>query len=314
MEERERRGIPPSLFGENMHTVKIKAYAKINLTLEIVGAENGYHALDSLVASVDIFDSITLRKRKDNLSSVTMRGMGSEGIPPETNNALKAAELFSQRYGVTGADITVYKNIPMGAGLGGSSADAAGVLCGMAKLYSVEDFEGLGELADKLGSDTKYMLRGGYARMCGRGTELAYKDIERTLYLLLLFPNGSVNTGACYRAYDELGKTVSKGATEACLHALEQGDLRGVGEAMSNDLYLPAASLNDEVKRAYDEAVSFAPLGVTMTGSGSCVTALFETRELCEWAKSRYYGNFKTAVVKTVVPEKIKAWRNPFAL
>ena len=122
-----------------MNTVKIKAYAKINLTLEIEGMENGYHLLDSLVASVDIFDLLVLKKRKGRLSAVTMHGMGSESIPPERNNALKAAEEFSAEFGTDGADITVFKNIPIGTGLGGSSADISGVLKGMARLYGIED-------------------------------------------------------------------------------------------------------------------------------------------------------------------------------
>ena len=65
-----------------MKTVKLKSYAKINLTLEILGIEGGYHLLDSLVASVDLYDIILLKKRNDQLSHVTMKGMGSEGIPP----------------------------------------------------------------------------------------------------------------------------------------------------------------------------------------------------------------------------------------
>ena len=85
-----------------MNTVKIKAYAKVNLTLEIEGMENGYHLLDSLVASIDIFDLLVLKKRKGRLSAVTMHGMGSESIPPERNNALKAAEEFSAEFGTAG--------------------------------------------------------------------------------------------------------------------------------------------------------------------------------------------------------------------
>ena len=88
-----------------MNTLKINSYAKVNLTLEITGVENGYHMLDSLVASIDLFDRIVLKKRKDTLSSVRMVGMGSESIPPEKNNALKAAEAFSEKFGVNGADI-----------------------------------------------------------------------------------------------------------------------------------------------------------------------------------------------------------------
>lgn len=298
-----------------MNTVRVKSYAKINLTLEITGVEGEYHMLDSLVASVDIFDAITLKKRKDSLSSVMMHGLGSESIPPEKNNALEAAELFSRKYGVNGADITVYKNIPMGAGLGGSSADAAGVLNGMAKLYGIEDDEGLGELADALGSDTKYMLKGGFARMQGRGTRLTKLAIKEKLHFLLIAPTSSVNTGACYRAFDtqENPQRVD-GATEKCIAALTAKNINEAGRYLTNDLYAPAAELNPDVKTAYDEAMSFAPIAAFMTGSGSGVLALFETRELCEWAKSRYYGKYQTTVIKTVIPDEIKAWKNPFVI
>ena len=86
-----------------------------------------------------------------------------------------------------------------------------------------------------------------------------------------------------------------------------------------NDLYIPALHLNKDVETAFEEAKSFSPLGVTMTGSGSCVLALFETKELCEWAKSRYKGKFRTYVVQTLAPdylEKKKSFRltNPFVL
>ena len=300
-----------------MNTVKIKAYAKINLTLEIVGREQNFHLLDSLVASVDLFDLIVLKKRKDKLSSVTMRGLGSESIPPEQNNALKAAERFSEKFGVCGADITVYKNIPLGAGLGGSSADASGVLNGMAKLYGVSDEQAIDELADGLGSDVKYMRKGGYARMQGRGEKITSLAIGQTLHFLALMPPSPVNTGACYREYDALptpSKTVS--ATEKAVAALLENNVEEAGRYLTNDLFMPAARLNGQVQEAFDAAKSFSPLGAVMTGSGSCVLALFETKELCEWAKSRYRGKCRAFAIKTVLPEKPngRVWKNPFVL
>ena len=85
-----------------------------------------------------------------------------------------------------------------------------------------------------------------------------------------------------------------------------------------NDLYAPALHLNEDVKQAYGEAISFSPIGVTMSGSGSTVLALFDTPELCQWAQSRYWGKFRTYVVKTVIPNYTKTktfgWRNPFVL
>ncbi len=305
------------LGGQAMATVKIKAHAKINLTLEITGVENGFHMLDSLVASLDMHDIIVLKKRKDKLSSITMKGLGSEHIPPENNNALKAAEAFSKRFSTNGVDITVYKNIPLGGGLGGSSADVSGVLNGMAKLYKIEDEAVLEEIADELGSDTKYMLKGGFARMQGRGEKVDFLDIHEQLHFLMLCPKSSVNTKECYRKYDELPKTLEwkESQTEGCIRALRQKDIKGAGMYLTNDLYIPATHLNADVEQAYKECESFSPLGTFMTGSGSCVLALFETKELCEWAKSRYRGKCVAKVVKTIIPKKErKGLRSPWSL
>ena len=292
------------------------------MTLEVLGVENGYHTLDSLVASIDLYDYITLKQKKGKLSSITMRGKGSESIPPEENNALKAAEAFSEKFGTGGAEITVIKDIPIGAGLGGSSADVGGVLRGMAELYGIKDEEGLKELADSLGSDTGYMLTGGYARMQGRGEKITPIDVGTKLYFLLLCPRSSVSSGGCYKKYDELPKTLAyKGSqTEECIEKLYAHDAEGVGRYLMNDLYVPALHLNGDVKTAYDEAKNFSPLGVTMTGSGSGVLALFACKELCEWAKSRYRGKSRAYVVETIIPDyeekkkKPSRWRNPFVL
>ncbi len=302
-----------------MKTVKMKSYAKINLTLEITGVEGGYHTLDSLVASVDIFDLLVLKTRKGKLSSITMKGMGSESIPPEKNNALKAAEEFSAEFGVDGADITVYKNIPIGAGLGGSSADIVGVINGMAKLYGITDRARLKALADRMGSDTGYMLDGGFARMRGRGEIVEKLPLKNTLYMFLLCPKESVSTVECFRAYDGMPKTLEYRGCPAqdCIDFLSKNQVNEVGKYLMNDLFRASCSLNPSVYKAYEEAESFSPLGTCMTGSGSGVFALFETRELCEWAKSRYRGKFDAYVIKTVIPDyegKKKGWRNPFIL
>ena len=304
-----------------MNAVKIKSYAKLNLTLEILGVEGGYHILDSLVASVDMSDLLVLKKRKDKLSSVTMKGMGSESIPPEDNVAWKAAELFSEAFGTGGAEITVYKNIPMNAGMGGSSADAAGVLNGMAKLYGVEDRDALKALADSLGSDTGYMLSGGFARMQGRGEKVTPLDLKNKLHFLLLVPEEGVSSKACYQKFDELPRTLEwrESQTDALIAALRKNDLNEGGRYLMNDLFVPALHLNPSVKKAKEEALSFSPLGATMTGSGSGVVAMFESKELCEWAQSRYRGKSRAYVVSTITPDYQKGkkgfqFRNPFVL
>ncbi len=279
--------------------------------------EKGYHTLDSVVASIDIFDEIVLKKRKGALSRVIMKGMGSESIPPEKNNALKAAEAFSAAFQTDGAEITVYKNIPMGAGLGGSSADVAGVLNGMAKLYNVTDRAKLKEIADALGSDTGYMLNGGFARIRGRGEQVESFSSAQKLHALLICPPTSVSTAACFAAYDAQGKTLEyRGScAEDWMRILREGKANEGGMYLFNDLFRAACSLNEDVAIAKEQGESLSPLGVCMTGSGSAVFALFETKELCLWAKSRYKGKFPTYVIETVVPNYEKrGLKNPFVL
>ena len=299
-----------------MNDTTVRAYAKVNLTLEIVGREDGFHQLDSLVASVDVCDTIHLRKRKGKLSSILMHGQGSEGIPPEKNNALAAAERYSELFGTDGADITVYKDIPIGAGMGGSSADVAGVLLGMQRLYGGATEEQLEALAEQLGSDVKFMLKGGYARMQGRGEILTpIEGVKQPLHFLMLYPPTGVSAGACYREYDRQNETDGKAEqTECAIASLVEGDVEGLGKCLTNDLYLPAATLCADVQKALSEASAFGPLGVQMTGSGSAVLALFESEELCRYAKSRYRGKFRAAVVKTLDPQKQSFLKSPFVL
>ncbi|MDE6868222.1 MAG: 4-(cytidine 5'-diphospho)-2-C-methyl-D-erythritol kinase [Clostridia bacterium] len=281
-----------------MGTVRCKSYAKINLTLKITGEEKGYHTLDSVVASVDLYDLIVLKSRRDKLVSVTMHGCGSESIPFENNNAVRAAENFINEFGTCGADITVYKNIPMGLGLGGSSADSAGVLNGLARLYKINDTVKLKLLADGVGSDTRYMLGGGYARLFGRGDIVKRIESNLRLDILLLAPNGTVSTAECYKRFNAPFSNDCNGAEQA----VANGDKSALAGCVCNDLTAPASILCKDVQTAIDELKEFDPLAVNMTGSGSGVYAIFENPEFCAYAKSRYRGKFRAIQVNTILP------------
>lgn len=284
---------------------RVKAYAKLNLTLSITGNSGGYHMLDSLVGSVDLFDLIVLKKRRDDKVSIQMHGQGTELLPYDQNNAAKAAESYINTFKTHGADITIYKNIPVGAGMGGSSADAAGVIRGMSKLYGAGSERELKELADCLGSDTGYMLSGGYARLTGRGEKVEHINSKLKLNFLILKPHGGVSTAECYKLYDNMPQAMVDTShptqtSQNAIQALISGDSASLGACLSNALYPPAATLNPDVKTAYEELKSFSPLGVNMTGSGSAVYALFENAEFCRWAKSRYKGKFNCYITKTI--------------
>lgn len=284
-----------------MNYIKLKAHAKINLSLDVTGTEGGYHLIDSVVTTIDLSDVIAVKKRRDKLVSVTMHGMGSENISFGENNAVRAAEAFVRQYGTNGADITVWKNIPLGAGLGGSSADVAGVLNAMKTLYGADE-EGVKDIADSLGSDCGYMLYGGYARMRGRGERVQLLDGGPKLDVGIIFPRGGVSTAACYSLFDSVGSPSS--SSDKVLGAVLRGDKAELGRALHNGLYAPAKALNGDIERAYAELAAFDPLGVCMSGSGSAVYAIFENDQFLQYARSRYCGKFSFISAKTYLPRR----------
>ena len=110
-----------------METISVNAYAKVNFTLDILGRTGGYHRLDSLVCTVGLSDSVTAIKRADGRCYVAIEGLDADALP-RANNAVRAAEAFFSAFGGGGAEIRIVRSVPVGAGLGSSSADAAGVL------------------------------------------------------------------------------------------------------------------------------------------------------------------------------------------
>ena len=297
-----------------MFAAKAKSYAKLNLSLNITGTAGGYHLLDSVVTSIDICDTVYAKPRSDGLINVYMHGQNSESIPPEKNNAVKAGEAFVNTFSTRGADIEIYKDIPMGAGLGGSSADAAGVLNALAKLYKISDRAKLKELADALGSDTGYMLDGGFARISGRGDRVEPLGTCRPLYFLLFLPKTPVSTAECFAEYDRAPDPL-RAESARLARALREGNFTEIAHNIYNALEAPACRLNAETAQALEAAKSFSPAAAAVTGSGSAVYALFESEELCRWAKSRCKAKIKTRIVKSVSPAaKRTGMKNPFVL
>lgn len=295
-----------------MNRIKIKSYAKINLGLDVFAPQNGFHQIESVVCSVDIYDLIVLDKRKDKNINITMKGQNSEFIPQEKNVAYLCAQKFINAFNCNGVDITVYKNIPQGAGLGGSSADGAGVLRGLKTLYNISDEEKIYEIASNCGSDIVYMMQGGFAKLSGKGDFVEKLETMLKLNFFLVLPNTAVSTKECYDKFDELN-IKTQYSSRNIASAVSNNDFNGVCENLHNDLYLPAESLNSDVKQALEEIKEFCPDGFSMTGSGSCCFGIFKDFEMCDYAKSRYKGKFKTYAVSSYKEIK-NILKNPFIL
>lgn len=251
--------------------MKAKAYAKINLSLYVTGRRNGLHTLDSIMASVSAFDEVTVRPSDAPASRVV--GMD---VPAEREIALRAARMVYDACGLA-LDVTVEKGIPSGGGMGGSSADGAAVLvCAHALAEREGKTFDVMRLASDLGSDVPFMTVGGVARVLGTGEELRRLDVK-TDFTLTLADLGSVDTAACYRKFDELGTGGAPSRNDELAAALAKGELPQA--LLYNDLTAAAATLNGRVAEAMRSAEA-AGMRVVMTGSGGCVYALGDKREI----------------------------------
>ena len=285
-----------------------KAFAKVNLILNVGRSAGGYHELDSVVTTVNLYDTLIVKSRRDKKINLNLRGVPIRvfaDYEPERDNAFKAAKLYCEKTCSNGVDITLRKNIPFSSGMGGSSTDAAAVLRAMERIYKKgADLEAL---ANELGSDTAYLLNGGACRLKGRGEIITPIEIKNDFYLTVAFAENGVDTAQCFKKFDELsgisccentGESAVNGHIDRFIESLA-GDTPDFS-LCKNDLYAPACTINGEVKDLYEKIKSLSPDGAFMTGSGSTVCAIFQTRELCDWATEKMivFG-YKAKTLKT---------------
>ncbi|MBE6777703.1 MAG: 4-(cytidine 5'-diphospho)-2-C-methyl-D-erythritol kinase [Ruminococcaceae bacterium] len=247
--------------------MKIKANAKINLSLNICGKrEDGYHLIDTVMHSVGLFDELQIEKAE----SITVK-CDKYDIKQEDNIAYRAAELFFEDYGLLGgADITIKKNIPSPAGLGGGSADAAAVLLALRNLYNADiTDQQLRETALKLGADVPFFINGGCRRAEGIGECLTDLKPFKNGYIVLAIAEQKPSTGEMYRIIDS--KPYITCDTEKVINAVEKGDLKALSQNSANSFC--AVWEQSFVKSALQKC---EPLMVSLSGSGPTWFAIFE--------------------------------------
>ena len=277
-----------------MKKITVKGRAKVNLTLDILGVSGGYHLLSSLACSTALSDIITVKKRKDHLITLKNKGIKIDCSLID-NNAYKAAKLFQKTFNTSGVDIIIDKKIPIGGGLGGSSADIAGVLNAMKKLFNVN--ENLEKIANELSSDACYMLKGGYAIMNGRGDKVEWLNANRKLYFVVFIDKESVSSRACYKRYDELNIS-SENCTEQALNAFNKND-ESFFEILKNDLYQPAVTLNPNIELNLIALKNAGAKTAIMTGSGSAVLGVFSNKKERDKVYKILLGRFGNKIIKT---------------
>lgn len=264
--------------------MKLKAKAKINLSLNITGVKNGYHELESVVTEISLADDVYFKKSDE--ISVKYKNFD---IPPEKDNALKALKEFYAVYG-KGAEIVIRKKIPIKSGLGGSSADAVGVLKALKILYPETDEGVLKEIAKKCGSDCLVQYTGGLSVMRGRGESVQPIEFDKKLYFLVLTVDGGVDTAKCFSLFDSSEKV---GFIDN--NRLIDGLKRGEKVFLGNCLTFPAKKLNPRIKEA-EELLKGLYDVVNMSGSGSAIYALFysktQAKKMLKEVRKKYPSAF----------------------
>lgn len=248
--------------------MKIRAYAKINLTLDVCGRRaDGYHLLDSVMQSVSLHDTVTMEC--DDKITVTCSLPQLSG---ENNTAAVAARRFFALTGiVSGARIFIEKRIPSPGGLGGGSADAAAVLYGLDRMYGTRlSSRELSDLALSVGADVPFCLTGGTARVGGIGEDILPLPPLPECCFLLVESGEKPSTAEMYRRLDE-GR-VCHPDTAGAVNAVRSGSLSALGSCAGNSF----AAVCDitKIKRLLAET---APLGLSLSGSGPVAYALYET-------------------------------------
>ncbi|MBA3555595.1 MAG: 4-(cytidine 5'-diphospho)-2-C-methyl-D-erythritol kinase [Gemmatimonadales bacterium] len=278
--------IPPS--------VSVEAFAKVNLFLRVLSKEvNGFHGLETLFCLLDLADRLQVERRDGK--AVTLEVEGPELGPPETNLASRAAAMVlaatGDRFGV---HLSLVKRIPVQAGLGGGSSDAAAALVAVNRLAAdaVPRHELL-QFAARLGSDVPFFLSGATLALgWGRGERLLQLPPLPVAPALLLTPPVPIATADAYGWTDAARQPdARRGAVALDLDALSRwGD---IGRMAGNDFESPVFGRHPEVRAAFEALVGTRPLVCRMSGSGSTLFAVYRSardRDDAQMMLGRKYG------------------------
>lgn len=277
--------------------ITVRTPAKINLTLQIFHKRpDGYHELETVMQSVDLLDRVGIRERKTGgrgqgrkENTISVKCFPKRFNVPENENNLcyKATELFLREAKLNGKhiEITLYKKIPPGSGLGGGSGNAAGCLKALKRLFpgNVSN-KRLALLAGEIGSDVPFFLHGGLAVCKGRGERVIPQRAFVDFFAVLAVPGFSLSTKKVYENLPSLktqkNTVKSSGRYSArLLQALRNGNFNALNDVLKNDLGKSRLDAMMVIQSIKDALVNAGAEGSAMSGSGSCVYGIFSSRD-----------------------------------
>ncbi len=285
-----------------MHHGFEKAYAKINLTLDVVAKRpDGYHDLEMIMQSVSLYDSVSVRVG----CGAGITAVSNHAYLPndERNIAVKAAMAFFDATGIKndGVAIAIEKRIPSCAGLAGGSSDGAAVLRLMNRLYDAGlSRDELCRVGVKVGADVPFCICGGTALARGRGEILtAVKPLEGCFFVLCK-PRRGMSTKSVFGNLD-IGAIEKRPDTEAVLRAIECGDIDGIADGACNVLESIVEKECSEIGKIKRLLIEKGALNAVMTGSGSTVFGVFGEKKAAEAACRELKGAYESVFLSAPV-------------
>jgi 4-diphosphocytidyl-2-C-methyl-D-erythritol kinase len=275
--------------------MKILSPAKINLFLRVTGKRpDGYHDLVTIMCCVSLYDTISLTTR---VKKTTLSCSHFEVPEDETNLAYKAADLFLNKLNrKEGAKITINKEIPVAAGLGGGSSNAAAVFLGLNHCYGYPfTLDDLMAMGISIGADVPFFLFGKPARASGIGEKLEFCDGLPSYKILLVYPGFGVSTTEVYKNVDlgltKCKKTLKKTLLEKCVF--------NIADHLYNDLETVVVSRHPEIIAVKELLLRHGAKGALMSGSGPTVFGLFSDHDKASAAHHVLSKNSKWQVFQT---------------
>lgn len=278
--------------------VRLRAYAKVNLYLAVERRrDDGFHEITTVLHNVDLADALTVERREE--VELRLDGSGADRVPGGDENLVCRA---ARAMGTPGWSITLTKRIPVAAGLGGGSADAAAALIGLSSLGAPEGARGVAELAPALGSDVPFFLLGGTAVARGRGEKLDRIDSRSFWFVLGVFEEG-LSTRSVYAAWERYrGDEAITDSLDLVQDALRRGDAAALGSHLRNDLERAAMALRPRLAAARDALLDAGALGAAVSGSGPTLFAVAGSRSHAEDIAARARPAFDEVMVVTSAP------------
>ncbi len=277
-----------------MSEVTVLAYAKINISLDVLNRrEDGYHNLKSVMQSITLADEITIKTGEEGIRVYA----DLPYVPSDCRNiGYKAAELFYRDAGISPEVlIKIKKNIPVGAGLGGGSADAAAILKALNKLYKNPLSKArLLELGLKCGADVPFCLEGGTCLAEGLGEVLTPLPPLPSCAFILVKPPFSINTKQIFSSLD-VSKITCRPDTNGILEAIKKNNLSEISVRMFNVLEDFTGCHRKDLSALKGRILESGAKGAVMSGSGSCVFGIFKSMNHAKEAAA-YFGSGEESV------------------